>query len=64
MAQIILNNAGKNLRVSHYFFTDCTAPFQLAIVTDAMTDTPDATTVNKQQSRGINTAFLQFTQPD
>ena len=33
-------------------FTDCTAPFQLAIVTDAMTDTPDATTASLQQSRG------------
>ena len=43
---------------SNCFFLDCTAPFQVGIVTDAMTDpkdaatAPDATTANKQQSRG------------
>ena len=36
----------------HIVFTDCTAPFQVAIVTDAMTDTPDATTASLQQSKG------------
>ena len=41
-------------QLENLYFSDCTAPFQVSIVTDALTDaaTPDATTANLQQSRG------------
>jgi hypothetical protein len=45
---------------------DCTAPFQVSIVTDAMTDpkdaatAPDATTANLQQSRGVCLDYTQI----
>jgi len=39
---------------------DCTAPYAVGIVTDAMTDTPDATTANILQSRGVCLEWSQI----
>merc|ERR1712156_906867 len=49
-----MNEATANIPIC-----DCTAPFQVAIVTDAMTDAGDAATANLLPSRGV---CLEWTQ--